>query len=571
MWEVLGVSPKADEAAIRKAYADRLKQTNPEDDAEGFKRLRAAYESALRHAKWRVHDEGEIEVDEDVDVDEGEDDGFDSDEDVGAAADHRRLWQETADWTDAAPTPEGPSQEYRRALEKHMRARATLFSALQAGAAAGELALALDAVLHSEAMQQIELYSRTQEWLVGLLHQMRPASSSLIPRVIRFFGWTARAGRVNEWSGPASLFQLQAAIAEDERTNQYLERVRDRRHEFHRAYRQTSKGSAADKRGWLQELWSLRHLGVIGRFLRYTTAKFPDAMRELDQVSVQQWSSRVRLLLDTWRFVRNAIGVALILGTVIAISTSTPPARQAAMDNPGDPLAARRSCRTSALSTRYLTTNSGPDTFRVLRSDCAHALTLMPDSISIRVYAGLIELSADDPPMALDAFRRARALSPFDPAAYYGTALAYAWERTPSHEDRRQIGLLFDALQGDARAVRLLDDFVSAERNAGRPRAHPLYDAPPRIVARPDQSATDAAYGHFGLDPIDANVRVECLARATSELTDCIVVSESPPNLGAAEVAVRLAGAMKVEPATLNGMPVDGVPVAIPFSFVTRP
>lgn len=319
MWEVLDVSPTTDEATIRKAYAERLKQTNPEDDAEGFKRLRAAYEGALRHAKWRAHDfaEGGIDVDE-GDLCVGDD--------VDAAAGHRsRLTQETADRAAAEHAPEGPSHEYRLALEQHMRARAALFDALQASATADELAMALDAVLHSEAMQQVELYSRTQQWLVALLHQTRPASSPLITRVIRFFGWTAHAGRVNEWSGPASLFQLQAAVAADEKTNQYLQRIRDRRHEFHRAYRQTGKGSSETKRGWLQELWSLRYVGVVGRFLRYTGAKFPDAMRELDPVSVQQWSSRVRLLLDRWRFVRNAIGIVLIVSTVIAISASTPP------------------------------------------------------------------------------------------------------------------------------------------------------------------------------------------------------------------------------------------------------
>lgn len=47
-WTVLGIEPTEDESAIKRAYMQKLPLFHPEEDQEGFRRLREAYEEALR-------------------------------------------------------------------------------------------------------------------------------------------------------------------------------------------------------------------------------------------------------------------------------------------------------------------------------------------------------------------------------------------------------------------------------------------------------------------------------------------------------------------------------------------
>src|SRR5580704_9741033 len=49
-WTLLGIAPTADVAAIRRAYAHKLKLTRPDEDPEGFQRLLQARDAALGDA-----------------------------------------------------------------------------------------------------------------------------------------------------------------------------------------------------------------------------------------------------------------------------------------------------------------------------------------------------------------------------------------------------------------------------------------------------------------------------------------------------------------------------------------
>ena len=51
MWQVLDMEPTKDEDLIVNAYRSKVVTVNPEDDQEGFMRLREAFELAIKFAR----------------------------------------------------------------------------------------------------------------------------------------------------------------------------------------------------------------------------------------------------------------------------------------------------------------------------------------------------------------------------------------------------------------------------------------------------------------------------------------------------------------------------------------
>jgi len=53
-WQLLELTPDADERSIKRAYARLLKSHRPDEDPDAFQRLREAYEASLDEARWRA-------------------------------------------------------------------------------------------------------------------------------------------------------------------------------------------------------------------------------------------------------------------------------------------------------------------------------------------------------------------------------------------------------------------------------------------------------------------------------------------------------------------------------------
>jgi len=50
-WEILGIEPTDNSSIIKKAYAKKLKVHHPEDDPEGYQRLREAFDKVMKQQK----------------------------------------------------------------------------------------------------------------------------------------------------------------------------------------------------------------------------------------------------------------------------------------------------------------------------------------------------------------------------------------------------------------------------------------------------------------------------------------------------------------------------------------
>lgn len=67
-WQILGIDCTGEERAIRRAYAAAIKRHRPDQDPEGFKRVRTAYEDALDEARLASPDDFEDADDDELEI-----------------------------------------------------------------------------------------------------------------------------------------------------------------------------------------------------------------------------------------------------------------------------------------------------------------------------------------------------------------------------------------------------------------------------------------------------------------------------------------------------------------------
>ncbi len=167
-WVILGVKASSDRDTIRRAYARKLRVTNPEDDPEGFMALRQAYETALGRAR-----RAQIPAD-----------------DVARPAPPapNPIAPEPA-----VVDPERAAAIAAQAAEKadFERARRALLAALKRAQPLpdAELQTLLTALLALPMLDQITARVSFESWLADTIARHLPRSDALIEPAMAEFGW----------------------------------------------------------------------------------------------------------------------------------------------------------------------------------------------------------------------------------------------------------------------------------------------------------------------------------------------------------------------------------------------
>lgn len=188
IWTELGIAPTTDVAAIRKAYAARLKESPPGNDAQAFQRVRGAYEAALRLALQRPPTHGSaagvpvrpVEARPIADLYAEATRVADADADQNSLRDALRRLEVLL------TQPEVPDKEM--------------------------LDHALDAVLASPGAYQVSHAQVFDQALAALLFRAVPRSDLLAQRVVAQLGWEREEVRVTKPSAVSALLTYVADL-----------------------------------------------------------------------------------------------------------------------------------------------------------------------------------------------------------------------------------------------------------------------------------------------------------------------------------------------------------------------
>lgn len=317
-WSQLGIDRTGDTGAIRRAYAERLKALDLDEDMEAYADLRDARDLALAEARRTqaapaLLDEPAPDLDgEDWPSEPGEDDDLEWSIDEAMLADWDRpddaRLESYADERPDAPEIVAANAEvealHRRAREAWDRIAGLLFPGdepCEEGFDASEWQTAqaafTDLIAAIEAMP-LQDHGAIEIALADLLARGWPRSAPLVSMAEEHFDWLAQEGTIGEH--PALQF-LNARI----RGMRFHEAVQDRSHPYHRAWNELANPRLPR---WVSQ-FGIRQRKVMD-LIGTVRGHFPELEHYFDGPRTLSWEEADGALIAA--IIRIVIGVYLL-------------------------------------------------------------------------------------------------------------------------------------------------------------------------------------------------------------------------------------------------------------------
>lgn len=309
-WSILRIEPTHDDRAIRRAYAARLKVTNPEDDPTGFMRLREALDAARHSAaneRFLAFSRGDaVDIPETGQVagTEVQDAVSDPPPESGPRLQHTNLTVPNSEPTlaEAAtaietdqPTAEPASgntiHHLWSALDHlHVLMQRDLAAGVNTASPWDTPEAALERILQDPALEQVDTYRWVEHTIGNMVEATWPHQMRVAGRAAEFFCWDN-----SDYGGYRPRV---SDFIEDEPDQSVLWRVQHRNHEYHDVYRFLKR--EPDR---YQDLWTLKLMwygAAVMRFLADESEQGQLLRSRLPASSLHYWQTdglrSVRLL-----------------------------------------------------------------------------------------------------------------------------------------------------------------------------------------------------------------------------------------------------------------------------------
>jgi hypothetical protein len=191
-WQVLEIAVTRDETEIRRAYAQKLRRTRPEDDAAGFALLRSAYEQALRLARsGRQPIPAATQAAAPSRPDAAPGDSRPQDATPGQPIDvppKAGSLEDSPAPIRSADTAADSSPDLQRSFLRLRRLAGS------PAATEDELRGSLDDCLRSPGLTNLQVQLQFEAALAQFLGQTQPRTECLLEPTIERFGWRRRSG-----------------------------------------------------------------------------------------------------------------------------------------------------------------------------------------------------------------------------------------------------------------------------------------------------------------------------------------------------------------------------------------